>query len=208
MSNYNVIASVSEELRRILWEAFQADNVIRSIVGNDTAIVLSNPTKTAEDSSNRLSLWLYQVVENEFVKNQPLMQRELPNRQNRPARLDQLQQSPLALNLFYLVTPFALSGKSDHLLLGKAMQVLYDSAVIRLQDANDRIAEELHVILCRLTLEELTRIWEALREPYRLSVCYQVRVTRIESLRTPELARVTDPSHRFGSKPAEVLETM
>lgn len=199
MSNYTVIYAASEALRRLLWEAFSADAQIRAIIGGDSAIVLSNPQVTAQDSSRRLSLWLYQVVENEFVKNQPLQPRELPTRQGRP-RIDQLQRSPLALNLFYLVTPFTTLGKSDQLLLGKTMQVFYDNAIVRLQDDNDRVAEELHLTLCRLTLEELTRIWEALREPYRLSVCYQVRVTRIESLRTPELARVRDGIADYGDK--------
>jgi hypothetical protein len=47
-------------------------------------------------------------------------------------------------------------------------------------------------VLARLTLEELTRVWEALREPYRLSVGYIVRVTRVESLRAVRNARVID----------------
>ncbi len=69
------------------------------------------------------------------------------------------------------------------MLLGKTMQILYDNATIFLEDAASNIFEELRVIFCRLTLEELTRIWESLREPYRLSVCYLIRVTRIDSRR-------------------------
>ena len=34
----------------------------------------------------------------------------------------------MALDLMYLLTPFAQSGESDHLLLGKSMQALYDNA--------------------------------------------------------------------------------
>lgn len=176
-----VVAAVSEELRRLLWEAYQVDDTIHSIVDTDAAIVFSNPTETARDSANRLSLWLYQVTENEFVKNQPM------GRGNGNA---QLRFPPLALNLFYLVTPFAPSGRSDHILLGKTMQVMYDNAITLLRNAEDGTADELRIVLCRLTLEELTRIWEALREPYRLSVCYQVRVTRIDSLRLPDVGRV------------------
>src|SRR3712207_8206086 len=53
-------------------------------------------------------------------------------------------------------------------LLGKTMQVLYDNASMLLRDPADQIAEELRVVLAPLTLEELTRVWEALQEPYRL----------------------------------------
>ena len=43
------------------------------------------------------------------------------------------------------------------------------------------MAEDLGISLFRRTLDELSRVWEALQEPYRLSVCYQVRLTRIDS---------------------------
>ena len=79
---------------------------VAKLVGSESAIVFTNPTETARDSSNRLSLWLYQVTENEFVKNQPRL---------RGNGHDTSQLPPLALNLFYLVTPFAASGESDHL---------------------------------------------------------------------------------------------
>ncbi len=72
MSSYMVLSRVSEELRRILWEAYNADPVVQPIVGSEAAIVFSNPTETARDSANRLSIWLYQITENEFLKNQPV----------------------------------------------------------------------------------------------------------------------------------------
>lgn len=188
MSSYEVLAAVSRTLRDILWDAISVDPQVGPIVGSKAAIVFLNPTQTAKDSSNRLSLWLYQVAENEHMKNQPMQRAAAANTEQFP---------PLALNFFYLVTPFAPTGEADHLLLGKVMQVLHDNAVILLQDPVARIAEELRVILCRLTLEELTRIWEALREPYRLSVCYQVRVTRIDSERLVGSARVVERQERY-----------
>jgi Pvc16 N-terminal domain len=182
VSSYLVISSTSDALRDILWSDFSTDPVIQPIVGTSSAIVFTNPTETARDSANRLSLWLYQVAENEFVKNRP------PLRGN---GADTLRPPPMALDLSYLVTPFAPSGEANHLLLGKTMQVFYDHASpLLLQPANG-VAEQLRIVFARLSLEELTRIWEALREPYRLSVGYRVRVTTIESLRTDVSAPVT-----------------
>lgn len=191
MSKYSVIFQVSRKLKQVLWGEFQKDNEIKGIVGNsDAAIVFLHPSAAARNAANRLSLWLYQVTENEYVKNQPA----LPANGNNAARYP-----PLALNLFYLVTPFGATsdtdptaGESDLRLLGKTMQVLYDNAILYLRDADDNIAEELRVVLRQLTLEELTRIWEALQEPYRLSVCYEVRVIHVDSLRDFNLARVTE----------------
>jgi hypothetical protein len=207
MSDYLVLDAVSKALRQILWDAYNADATVRPIVGSEAAIVFSNPTETARDSGNRLSLWLYQITENEHVKNQPMLkaaaQPPLPPQPGRAPR-QAAQFPPMALNLYFLVTPFAQSDESDHLLLGMTMQVLYDNAIVFLQDTANNIFEELRVIFCRLSLEELTRIWESLREPYRLSVCYLIRVTRIDSRRTPETGLVLERTAGFNSDPAAV----
>ena len=187
MSDYTVLAAVSGALRDILWQEFQVDPVISPIVGSESAIVFANPTETARDSANRLSLWLYQVTENEFVKNQPMVPTNGAER-----------YPPLALNLSYLLTPFGTSGEADHLLLGKSMQVLYDNAITLLRDAVSDVHEELRIILARLALEELSHVWESLREPYRLSVPYQVRVTRLDSRRALPAARVVDRVAAYG----------
>ena len=198
MSSYMVLTATSRMLRRILWEAFDADPVIRPIVGSsEDAIVLLNPTETARNLSNRLSLWLYHVSENEFTKN------AAPVRANGH---DSRQAPPLALNLFYLITPFAPTGEGDQMLLGKAMQVLYDDAILLLQNPGDQIAEDLRLVLCRLSLEELSRIWDALREPYRLSVCYQVHVVHIDSQRTTSAARVVEQTTGAREKALEETE--
>ena len=91
------------------------------------------------------------------------------------------QRPSLALNLHYLVTPFATSGPGNLLLLGKTMQVLNDKSMLQLSDSQQGIAEELRIIFNQGTLEELSRVWSALREPYRLSVCYQIKTVRIDS---------------------------
>ena len=116
---------------------------------------------------------------------------------------DELRQPPLALDLSYLVTPFGASGEADHLLLGKSMQVLYDNAITLLRDPVASVHEELRIILARLTLDELSGVWESLREPYRLSVAYQVRVTRVDSRRLVGAGRVVDrvASYADASRP-------
>jgi hypothetical protein len=193
VSNYTVISDVSEGLKQILFTEFSKDAVIRNVVGtSDAAIVFTNPTQTAQNSSNRLSLWLYQITENEFLKNQP------------PARgssADTIQFPPLPLNLHYLITPFAATGQADLLLLGKTMQVLHENAMVLLNDPARELAEELRVVLCSLQLDQLSRIWEALREPYRLSVTYEVRVTRVDSQHATTTPRVIERTAGFATAP-------
>lgn len=183
MSGYLAINTVSRAIRRILAAAYGADPMVNSLVGGETGIVFSNPTETARDPAHHLSLWLYRITENEFMKNLPA-----------PAEADRRLQrgSPLALDLSYLITPFTSSGENDQVLIGKTMQVLHDNASIYVGDPLNLVVDEIRVILCRLPLEEVTRIWEALQEPYRLSVCYLVRVIRIDSTQLDESAPILD----------------
>jgi hypothetical protein len=183
MSGYLAINTVSRSLRRILATAYDADPMVNSLVGGETGIVFSNPTETAQDPSHHLSMWLYRITENEFMKNMPA-----------PAEADprHRRNSPLALDLSYLITPFTSSGENDQVLMGKTMQVLHDNASIYVRDPLNLVVDEVRVILCRLPLEEVTRIWEALQEPYRLSVCYLVRVIRIDSTELDENTPILD----------------
>lgn len=199
MSSYTVIGRTSEALQAMLVAAFTADANLNNAVFGDAnadpkpAISFENPTDTDADKSLRLSVWLYQVTENEFVKNQPML---------RANGHGELRLPPLTLNLYYLITPFTGNRLNDHQLLGKILQVFYDHAIVYLPDQGDGVVEELRITLCRLTLEELTRIWEALREPYRLSVCYQVRVCHIESQRVVGAGRVLESIGEYQSMPA------
>ena len=193
-----VLAAVTDAVRTILWEEIEQDSVLRPIVASPEAIVFRNPTETAKDSANRLSLWLYQITEDEFLKNQPMIRTEV-NRNNGEDTGKQRRDlfPPLALNLFYLVTPFAPSPEADHLLLGKTMQIMYDNAIVLLRDPVNQIFEELRIILCRLSLDDISRVWEALQEPYRLSVCYQIRVAQVDSARTLDHGRVIERTANY-----------
>ncbi len=193
MSSYTVLSAVSKALRNILWDAVRQDPALVGIVPSQSAIVFLNPTETARDSANRLSIWLYQVTENEFAKNQPSVR----------GNGHGLVKPPLVLNLHFLMTPFGDTAEASLLLLGEVMQVLYDNAIVVLRDANDSVFEELRITMSRLTLEELTRVWEALIEPYRLSVCYEVRVMHIDSHRVTDPARVVDLTQALEFIPME-----
>ena len=189
MSSHLVLAAVSAGLRRILWTSFRADPVTMPFVGTEEAIVFLNPTQTARDSGNRVSCWLYLIAENEFTKNQP------------PLRVadDQEQFPPLSLDLYYLLTPFGPSAEADLLILGRAMQALYDNARTTVVDAAAKVAENLSINLFRRSLDELSRVWEALQEPYRLSVCYQVRITRVDSTQSKSVAPVLELTGDYGT---------
>jgi hypothetical protein len=190
MSSYKIILEVSKLLRSALWNGFAGDDALTQHVPNAESIVLMNPADAARDNNRRISLWLYQVQENEFVRNQPPMRVAQRN--------DVVQFPPVPLNLFYLLTPSTNSVEGDQMVLGRSIQIFYDNATLLLESAEQPgTAEELRLSMCQRDLRELAEVWEALQQPYRLSVCYEIRLARIDSERTERTGRVEERSARF-----------
>jgi Pvc16 N-terminal domain len=170
------ILEASKFLRHTLWLGLAADSTTRGHIGNaENNIVLSNPAQPVGANQTRsLSLWLYQVVINEHLRNAPTI------------RLDETRERypPLSLNLWYLLTPSTGNDEGDQLVLGKAMQILYDQSVLMMQNGPGLGAsEEFHIYLAQRTIEEMAEVWEAMQQPYRLSVAYEVRAVSIRSQR-------------------------
>lgn len=154
---------------------------------SDLDVTLDSPASLqgpgGNDSFARLNLYLYQVLEDEFSKNQSWP--TLPS--------GQLNYPPLALDLFYLLTPYASDAISAHHVLSHAMKILHENSIIRGSQMAESLRlsmEQLSIILCPMQLEELTRIWNSLQTPYRLSVIYEVRIVLVESDIVRDAARV------------------
>jgi hypothetical protein len=163
LGEINVIGDVTQTL---------SDLLVDLDVTLDSPASLQGPANN--DNFARLNLYLYQVLEDEFSKNQAWP--------TRPT--GELNYPPLALNLFYLVTPYASDVMSAHQVLSHAMKVLHENSIIsgsQMAESLRLTVDQLAVVLCPMQLEELTRIWNSLQTPYRLSVVYEARVVLIES---------------------------
>ena len=173
MSDYTVIADVGKTLIKLL-----EDNIKDEI--SEGQITLSSPEET---DLGKLSLFLYQVTENAYIKNQEMQM----------VNSTKLEYPPLSLSLFYLVTPHTENREKDHRILGKVMQIFYDNSILRGSVLQGSLAgEELRLILNPLSMEELNKIWNVMSKSYKLSVCYEVTPVRIESMREREVKRVTE----------------
>lgn len=193
MSDYTVVAEVGQSLVHILWEKIQADPQVNELIDNEERISLESPFDLRENDAVRLSIYLYRIVEDPHTKNQfPV-----------PSVGDRLRKPPLSLDLFYLVTPLVGSPREQQIVLGKVMQVLYDRAILNGSDFVGSLAgseEEVRIILNPVSLEETTRVWQALEMSYRLSVCYTVRVAMVDSRRERLLPRVVQKTAEYGEK--------
>jgi len=98
---------------------------------------------------------------------------------------------PLALNLEYLISAYGEDDREEvsHFLLGQAMRVLHDVAIVprqrlfavlkkaRLHDQIDRIT----VTPRSLSIEEISKLWSVFQTQYRVSAAYLVTVVLIDS---------------------------
>lgn len=138
-----------------------------------------------EADYKKLNLFLYQVLEDAYAKNQ-----QWPT-----LSAGEQQYPPLTIDLFYMLTPYARDTISAHQVLSHAMGLLHDNSIVSgaaLSGTLPVLVEQLAIVLCPTTLEDLTRIWNALQSAYRLSVCYQVRIAIIQSEIRRDVSRVSE----------------
>ncbi|KGQ19384.1 DUF4286 domain containing protein [Lysobacter dokdonensis DS-58] len=196
--SHMIIGEVSEFLRHTLWLGLTQDTTTSQLVTAKDNIVLSNPAQPlGANVVRQMSLWLYQVTANEHLRNAP------PVRKREAGDDTAEAYPPLAINLQYLLTPSTGSDVGDQQVLGRALQIFHDQGVLTMPSLHaPQQAEELHVSLASRTIEELAKVWEAMQQPYRLSVCYEVRAARIESQRVQQTGRIGDRESRFGDMAA------
>ena len=193
MPDFSVISDVSRTLETVI------------TAGLSTLTPLPPPIAEVHDlqgtiSTNpaRLTLFLFEVVEDASQRNRP------------PVRVDsvppalpttQISKPPMALLLRFLMTPWSGDRFTDHQILGRTLQVLYDGAILsgtQLQGTtlqNTDVA--LKITLAPITLEDRSRVFHSVQRPYRLSLSYDVRVINLDTqtahIRVPVASREIRP---------------
>ncbi len=212
MSDYSAINGVSQTLRKLLQDRME-------FTPNALAITISTPFIEANQApgggsptpeGDRINLFLYQVSENPFLKNQ-----DMPSNRGSRGTL------PLSLNLHYLITAYGstlqngthIDESKAQQLLGSVMRVLNDYPIItesllttRLSPVGQTILdpalrgqyETIKLCLDPVSVEDLTKIWTALTVPYRLSVAYSISVIQIESQKSRSFPQLVGEPPRGG----------
>lgn len=201
---YTALRAASMTLQDFLRRGFIADPdvgpLFDSVLGGTMAVSLNDPEEMRANNVDGVSVWLYRIERDDQRLNAP------PSRPT-ATRLD---PTPLPLRLHYLVTPIVtidpafplVSPGREQEILGRAIQLLYERPILRGTDLRDTLTgtdEKLAVRLEPMTLEEITRVWHALQQPYQLSVSYEVTLAMIAPQAQPAVitpVRVGEP--RFG----------
>lgn len=184
MSNAQAVAAVTVTLQAILFNGVTADPDLTDATVTVQPLDRARGTNTA----NQLNLFLYQVLPDAAWRNM-----------NIPTQVGPLETGtpPLALTMHYLLTAFGRDNDVTipfgHHLMGQAMSVLYDHALlgpdeiraataVPLPASNlDRQIERVRITLQPLSLEEISKLWTGFATQYRLSVAYEVSVALIDS---------------------------
>jgi hypothetical protein len=183
MSNPLALAAVTLTLQSIL------NGVIADPDLTDTTVTILPPDKArGNNNANQLNLFLYQVLPNAAWRNLNIPTQVAPGETANPA---------LALTLHYVLTAFGRDNDTTlpfgHHLLGRAMSILYDHAVLGPDEIRgatasslpasdlDKQVERVRITLLPMSLEEIAKLWSGLVTQYRLSVGYEVSVALIDS---------------------------
>lgn len=154
-------------------------------------ITAASPADISDDTTPSLALFLYEVSENKHLKNQGMQETDTGT----------LRYPPLSLNLTYLLTAYASSRETEHQLLGRAMQILYDNAVIRgslLQGSLAGTFEEIVLTMHPIPIEDMNKLWSLFgSKPYRLSIPYRASTAQIDSTRERSGDRVLQRSLHY-----------
>ena len=176
MSDSLAIAAVTSTLRNILIDGF-AD-----MPGISVTTRPLDQARTGTERPSQVNLFLYQTETNTAFSNS-----DPPGR----ARSGEIARPALALNLNYLLTAF---GEDDdethgHRLLGRAMSVLHEHPVLSASeiesalpesDLGDQV-ERVHTTLLPLSVDDVSKLWNAFQTQYRLSAAYHASVVLIDS---------------------------
>jgi hypothetical protein len=181
---YTALRATSQTLTEFLETRFQEDALLSGFFGGGGMVVsLNTPQEMTEKPAEGLSVWLYRVIRDDQRLNDP------------PERLgmNQLRPAPLPMRLHYLMTPVINrklgDPQTEQLILGRLLQAFHSHSVLRGADLKMELTgseAELKIRLEPMSLEEITRVWEALEGSYQLSVSYEVSVVNIDSELQPE----------------------
>lgn len=187
MGNYGAIADAGETIVELLRDRM-TDLV------DDDQIVLASPVDEDLKKKARLTVYLFDV---EGSTPEP--------HAGRPTTKDSvLKQMPLRLDLKYLLTAHPVTGDGgtttsaksmeEQRVLGRAMQVLGDNAIVDGSDLQGSLAdgdETIHLSILPGVTDTVVNLWNTFNdEPYRPSVAYLVTPVAIESRREMPVERV------------------
>src|SRR5262245_15322969 len=213
--SYMAVHDVTRALQRLIHSQLVGDN--------PGAVVTLLPPGGELPATIGVNLYLYRVAESPSFRNRPWPGNRTTSASDQPA---------LALQLFYLLTPLgtapeesSLEGDNTHTMLGLAMLTLQEHPILNDVhlpgvDADSEFPaylldsyEQIKMCLAPTGLDELSKIWSTINQPYRLSAIYEVSLVQLTPTVPPPAGggvvtsthidvRTLDPAHLISLTPS------
>lgn len=175
MSSFSVINGVTRTLHTFL------NTATGVAVESDLS-----PAGVISDATPLIHLYLYRVERNPAFTNNDWVR---PNTST-------LQEPPIGLNLFYLITPYGNGQQQIQITLGEVVKVFHETPIIPPAAFDPALAdtiEEVRVVLHPLPLDQMLELWKGFQQrSYRLSLTYEVSAVLIDSALTRPVRRVEE----------------
>lgn len=182
MSDFTVIGDISKTLQKLLQNDPWTD------IFPTPEIIFKSPKEIDDKpdggNDNKISLFLYQILENPHLKN------------HEPLRNDDshLQMPPFICDLLYLITAYGKDEVHEKYIMGKVMQIFHDHTILSgsvLQGTLSETDEKIRLVFNPISLDDLTKIWNTFHDVgYRPSLSYLVTPIQIDSVRKASIQRV------------------
>jgi hypothetical protein len=177
MSTELGVSAVSLALRDLMISGVKLDDGLVPLgikKGLEHTLLPLDRVRVKHQHSNVINVFLYRVHASAAYRN-----------------LTFAGQTPLALNLEYLVTAYGEDERDEvsHFLLGKAMRVLHDHTILARSDLRTSLKagrvqdqlENIRITHQELSVEDLSKLWTSFQTQYRISASYLVTVLLIDS---------------------------
>ncbi|QDQ28008.1 DUF4255 domain-containing protein [Chitinimonas arctica] len=171
-----IVRLVSESLRRLIRAHIPE-------LAAESAVVFDSPADIDSHDENKLSLYLYQIEHNPWLRNLPPT---LSGRGGEPGRPNALEvtPAPLVVDLVYMLVPYARSAEMELVLVDKLVRLFHDMPALigpwlhplLRQAGNERIA----IVPDQNSIESLRALWAGFpNKSYKLTKLYTLSPVRI-----------------------------
>ena len=180
MGSFTLLRDVGETLKKLLKKNINE-------ISDENSIIFDSPADIESAATAKLSVFLYQIMENTHLRNaEPI-----------PIGTTQMRYAPLTVDLFYLFTPYAQNRETETIILERLMQIFHDNSVLKGQMLQGNLKasgnDEIRVVSNGLTLEELNKLWGMFpNKSYKLSVSYMLTPIMIPSEKAYDIKRVVE----------------
>ncbi|MBI3728520.1 MAG: DUF4255 domain-containing protein [Burkholderiales bacterium] len=173
-----VLRCVSESLR----------NLIRahiSELSSESAVVFESPADIDSQGETKLSLFLYQLEINPFLRNTPATLNRQQGANGMPNSLT-VTAPPLVADLLYMMVPYARSAELELVLVDKLVRLFHDVPALYGQWLHPVLRqsgnEVIPIVPDFSNFERLHNIWSGFpNKPYKLTKLYTLSPVRIPS---------------------------